>query len=143
MVAHLKSEDKFTMSALDHIEIPVTDGGAAKLFYSRTLSALGMSVVIDVPSQRNKFAGMRCGFGKNGYPCFWIHDQDSPAACVHIAFKADSTEEVNESYRLALINGGRDNGPPGIRPRYHDNYYAAYVLDPDGNNIEFVYQSVD
>lgn len=140
MVAHLKLKVEFTMSVLDHIEIPVADGASAKLFYSRTLSALGMSIVIDVPSHRTKFGGMRCGFGINGYPCFWIHDQDSHTACIHIAFKADSIEQVDELYRLALINGGSDNGPPGIRDHYHDDYYAAYVFDPDRNNIEFVYQ---
>lgn len=131
------------MSILDHIEIPVANGRIAKQFYSRTLSVLGMSVVIDIPPLHNKFGGMRCGFGKNGYPCFWIHDHDSKTACVHIAFKADTNEQVSELYELAIVNGGIDNGPPGVRHHYHGGYYAAYVLDPDGNNIEFVCQSRD
>ncbi|QJR81688.1 VOC family protein [Alteromonas pelagimontana] len=128
------------MSLLDHIEIPVADGPSVKAFYEHTLKGLGMSVVVDIPPEHNKHGGMRCGFGVDDYPCFWIHDNAETKASLHIAFTAKSHEQVNELFRLALESGGKDNGLPGIRQHYHNNYYAAYVLDPEGNNIEFVCQ---
>lgn len=129
------------MNLIDHIEIPVATGKLAKEFYTATLGVLGMSVVIDIPPERNKHKGTRCGFGVNNYPYFWIHDNDNAQAPIHIAFKTDSHQQVDAAYALALKHGGTDNGPPGIRTQYHDNYYAAFVLDPDGNNVEFVCQN--
>jgi predicted lactoylglutathione lyase len=71
-------------------------------------------------------------------PDFWIHQGPPQMPRIHIAFAADSHEQVDAFYRAAIAAGGRDNGPPGPRPHYHPNYYGAFVLDPDGHNIEAV-----
>lgn len=127
------------MSLIDHIEIPVADGASARAFYTATLGVLGMSMVIDIPA--NERHNMRCGFGVNGYPCFWIHDNKASNTALHIAFRAETHQQVDAMYALALQFGGASNGEPGIRHHYHDHYYAAYVFDLDGNNVEFVCQS--
>jgi predicted lactoylglutathione lyase len=78
------------------------------------------------------------GFGVAPRPFFWIGDHGSPCTGVHVAFTAESRAQVVQFHAAALQAGGRDNGNPGLRPHYHDNYYGAFVLDPDGNNIEAV-----
>ena len=78
------------------------------------------------------------GFGAGQKPFFWIGDGESPSGPLHVAFTAGSRAAVDAFYAAALRAGGKDNGPPGLRPHYHANYYGAFVLDPDGHNIEAV-----
>ena len=81
-------------------------------------------------------AGAHAGFGKDNKAFFWIGGGAKPKGGTHVAFTAAARVDVDSFYRSALAAGGRDNGPPGPRPHYHPNYYGAFVLDPDGNNIE-------
>ncbi len=122
---------------LDHTGIPVTDFKRSKAFYERALSPLSIAVVMEVTAEEAG-GSAHAGFGTDGKPFFWIGDDPRPAGPVHIAFAAKSRAEVDAFHRAALDAGGKDNGAPGLRPHYHSNYYGAFILDPDGNNIEAV-----
>jgi catechol 2,3-dioxygenase-like lactoylglutathione lyase family enzyme len=114
---------------IDHIGIHVSDGKRSKAFYVQALATLGYEIVMEWEEA--------CGFGVAGKPDFWI----SPGPLnpvLHVAFRANDRATVNAFYEAALRAGGRDNGAPGIRQHYHANYYGAFVLDPDGYNIEAV-----
>jgi catechol 2,3-dioxygenase-like lactoylglutathione lyase family enzyme len=120
---------------LDHIGIAVSDLKRAHGFYDRALAPLGLTRVMDFSTPD--------GQGTTGYgdtrPFFWVAAGGGPAqGHPHIAFAAASRALVDEFYRAALAAGGRDNGAPGLRPHYHANYYGAFVLDPDGHNVEAV-----
>ena len=115
---------------IDHIGVPISDFQKSKAFYSRALAPLGIVSVMEMESW--------AGFGKNGRPEFWFGTEESPPQPIHIAFTADNREQVRQFHAAALAAGGQDNGPPGIREHYHPNYYAAFVYDPDGHNIEAV-----
>jgi catechol 2,3-dioxygenase-like lactoylglutathione lyase family enzyme len=114
---------------LDHIGIGVSDYDKSRQFYIHVLSALEIGVVLEVTAEQTG-SEPGCGFGSNGKPYFWIGP--GPVARAHVAFTVDSF------YKMALAAGGRDNGPPGVRAHYHANYYGAFILDPDGHNIEAV-----
>jgi catechol 2,3-dioxygenase-like lactoylglutathione lyase family enzyme len=127
----------FLMPILDHIGINVTDSPRSKEFYARALAPLGISLVMEF--------GSACGFGKNGKPELWIGsgktsfqtpEQIAIITPVHVCLIAKDRSEVDAFYAAAIAAGGRDNGKPGLRPEYHANYYGAFVLDPDGHNIE-------
>ncbi len=119
---------------LDHITIRVGDIDTATIFYSAVLNPLGYDLTFD-----QNFDGIRViGFGKNGKMDTWFTDDKPVSGPVHIAWRANSKEEVDGFYKAALAAGGKDNGAPSFRPEYHENYYAAFVLDPDGNNLEAV-----
>ncbi|HEY0265747.1 MAG TPA: VOC family protein [Rhizomicrobium sp.] len=120
---------------LDHIGIGVTDFGRAKQFYIHALAPLGVEVVMEVTAEQTGDHPV-CGLGEGGKPYFWIGV--GPVARVHVAFTAKTRADVDSFYKSALAAGGRDNGPPGLRPHYHANFYGAFVLDPDGHNIEAV-----
>ena len=117
---------------IDHVTLQVSDLAKSKLFYEKAFAALGY----------------RVAFGEPGI--FWAFDIDdglfeimqakstSPLTRVHVALRVKSRTDVDEFHRAALAAGGRDNGAPGIRAHYHPNYYGAFVLDPDGHNIEAV-----
>lgn len=128
------------MSILDHVEFAVRDAEISQCFYEQALAPLGFTRIISVRPEQTRSGGTRHGFGMEGYPRLWIHDNELPGEGVHIAFTAAKRSIVDEFYRAALAAGGRDNGAPGIRTHYHDNYYAAYILDPDGVNVEVVCQ---
>ncbi|HFX0594336.1 TPA: VOC family protein [Pseudomonas aeruginosa] len=128
------------MTVLDHIEFAVRDAEASRRFYEHALAPLDIVRVITVGPERTRTGGTRHGFGKDGYPCIWIHDNAAPGTGTHIAFAAEDRSIVDAFYQAALNAGGTDNGPPGVRTRYHAHYYAAYVLDPDGVNVEVVCQ---
>jgi catechol 2,3-dioxygenase-like lactoylglutathione lyase family enzyme len=115
---------------LDHVVIRVSDFEQSKRFYAEALSPLGYELLRE-PSVS------AAGFGRQGKPEFWIvqGDRGQPA---HIAFAADDRARVDAFHEEALAAGGRNNGGPGLRPKYHPSYYGAYVFDPDGNNIEAV-----
>jgi catechol 2,3-dioxygenase-like lactoylglutathione lyase family enzyme len=116
---------------LDHVILNVSDYGAERAFYERALEPLGMGVVMEVP-------GHGCGFGSEGKPWFWVADRQPPCAPVHVAFAAPDRATVDRFHEAALAAGGEDNGGAGVREQYHPNYYGAFVLDPEGNNIEAV-----
>jgi catechol 2,3-dioxygenase-like lactoylglutathione lyase family enzyme len=118
---------------IDHIGVGVRDFEESVEFYTRALAPLGFERVAYVDAD-NRAAG----FGVHGRDEFWIHEGRPVGRC-HIAFDADSHEAVDAFHAAALEVGGRDNGAPGLRPVYSDTYYAGYVLDPNGNNIEAVF----
>jgi catechol 2,3-dioxygenase-like lactoylglutathione lyase family enzyme len=113
----------------DHVEIPTADIALAKAFYRYVLAELGYDEITD--------HGAWCGFGRDGSVPFAVFSAESVARN-HLAFAASDRAAVDRFYRAALSAGGRDNGAPGLRPDYSPTYYAAFVLDPDGNNVEAV-----
>lgn len=122
---------------LDHIGFAVAEIGRSKRFYEAALKPLGLGVVMEVTAEESGgYAG--AGFGAPGRPFFWIGTGAQPKGGMHVAFTAADRAAVDDFYRAAMAAGGRDNGPPGLRPHYHPNYYGAFALDPDGNNIEAV-----
>ncbi|KAH7029897.1 uncharacterized protein B0I36DRAFT_350693 [Microdochium trichocladiopsis] len=125
---------------IDHIEIPVTDVEATLDFYKTALKPLGISCVISVPPERSAKSHPRHGLGQDGYPSLWLRGGRTSKDPLHIAFGASERSTVDAFYAAAMAAGGRDNGPPGVRTRYHPTYYAAYVMDPDDNNVEVVCQ---
>jgi catechol 2,3-dioxygenase-like lactoylglutathione lyase family enzyme len=118
---------------IDHIGVGVRDYEESRAFYARALAPLGIELVAEVDAD-NRAAG----FGREGRDDFWIHE-GRPLGRMHVAFNAVSSEQVDGFHSEAVAAGGRDNGAPGVRPEYSDTYYAAYVLDPNGNNIEAVF----
>ena len=123
---------------LDHIGIPVTDIKRSKAFYDAALSPVGISMIMEVPGSVTESGGAACGYGKDGKPFFWLGESTAAAKGLHVAFAVDSRQRVDKFHKAALAAGGKDNGAPGLRPHYHENYYGAFVLDPDGHNMEVV-----
>ena len=124
---------------INHAGIPVTDVQRSKRFYEAALAPLGIKVTMTIAPDKTESGGTAIGFGDEKVPgFFWIGDNERVGEGVHIAFTAGSRAEVDEFYQAAMAAGGRDNGPPGLRPHYAPNYYAAFVFDPDGANIEAV-----
>lgn len=123
---------------LDHIGLNVADYKTSKAFYDKALAPLGYGMVMEVtPEQTGGGAG--AGYGANGKPSFWLQALGGPPhARVHVAFGAKDRASVDAFYKAAMAAGATDNGPPGLRPLYHPNYYGAFVFDPDGNNVEAV-----
>jgi catechol 2,3-dioxygenase-like lactoylglutathione lyase family enzyme len=115
---------------LDHVGIRVSDFEQSKRFFTEAISPLGYELIME-PSVST------AGFGRRGKPDFWIGQGDRGQP-IHIAFAASDRASVDAFHEEALAAGGRDNGGPGLRPEYHQSYYAAFVFDPDGNNIEAV-----
>ena len=124
---------------IDHIGMSVRDIARATEFYRKALAPLGIGVVMEVSAEDTE-SGALVGFGANWKPFFWIGEGFHPAGDqhIHVAFTAPSREAVEAFYAAAIAAGGKDNVPPGLRPHYHENYYGAFVLDADGNNIEAV-----
>ncbi|MCG3268760.1 VOC family protein [Yoonia sp. I 8.24] len=121
---------------IDHSGISVSNFDLAAAFYERALAPLGASLLYMVPSEHTD--GVKVGgFGKDR-PRFWLSEGAAQTPPLHFAFTAETRAEVDAFYAAAIAAGGKDNGKPGLRPHYHDNYYGAFVLDPDGNNIEAV-----
>ena len=118
---------------LDHLGIDVSDYDRSKAFYTAALKPLGLEVLMEpVPNA--------CGFGdpEIRMPFFWVYDRTNVNEGVHIAFSAPDRATVDTFHAAALEAGAQDNGGPGVREIYHPNYYGAFVLDPDGNNVEAV-----
>ncbi len=117
---------------LDHVGFAVRDYSRSKRFYEKALAPLGLALMIE-PS------GQAAGFGVGRRPSLWLEAQGEPVqGRLHIALQAASREQVDAFYATAITAGGTDNGRPGMREIYHPDYYGAYILDPDGNNIEAV-----
>jgi catechol 2,3-dioxygenase-like lactoylglutathione lyase family enzyme len=121
---------------IDHVGFPVSDYARAKAFYEKALAPLGYTLIMEV--QQNEQGAKAAGFGANGKPDFWIGGEGGLNRAMHIAIAARDRAAVDAFYRAAMAAGARDNGAPGLRPHYHANYYGAFVLDPDGHNIEAV-----
>jgi catechol 2,3-dioxygenase-like lactoylglutathione lyase family enzyme len=122
---------------IDHIGLSVADYQRSKAFYERALAPLGYVVRMEAIAEGDSSA---CGFGlaPEGTPDFWIAAEGNAQPPVHIAFVAPDRNAVDAFHAAALAAGGKDNGAPGVRERYHPNYYAAFVFDLDGHNIEAV-----
>ena len=115
---------------LDHISIGVSNLEASKAFYLKALAPLDVVVVRELPGS--------AGIGRRGFPTFWLSATDREPAPLHLAFRAETREQVDAFYRAALEAGARDNGAPGLRQHYHPDYYGAFVIGPDGHNVEVV-----
>jgi catechol 2,3-dioxygenase-like lactoylglutathione lyase family enzyme len=121
---------------LDHMTIRVRDMERARAFYAAALAPLGFGIVADYGGD----AGI--AFGPPGQDDFAIApagEGAAPSGPIHLAFHATDQAAVNDFHVFGMSAGGRDNGSPGLRPQYHDAYYAAYLIDPDGNNVEAVH----
>jgi catechol 2,3-dioxygenase-like lactoylglutathione lyase family enzyme len=122
---------------IDHLGIPVRNHAQSKAFYLAALAPLGISVVMEVSKELTGAPSDHTGLGTTGKPFFWISEGPQTAP-LHLCFTAQSRSQVDEFYRAALAAGAKDNGPPGIRAHYHPNYYGAFVIDPNGVNLETV-----
>ena len=116
---------------IDHVTIGVSNLEQSKAFYDETLKSIGIERLY---AEGDSFVG----YGVNKTAFFWIGLKTSGVTGVHIAFTVDTRAAVDRFYASGLYAGGRDNGSPGLRPRYHTSYYGAFVFDPDGHNIEAV-----
>ena len=123
---------------IDHVGFPVSDYTRSKAFYEKALAPLGYLAIMEV--QQNEHDAKACGFGfgPSGKPDFWIGGEGGLDKPVHVAIAAKNRAAVDAFYQAAIAAGGKANGAPGLRPHYHANYYGAFVLDPDGHNIEAV-----
>lgn len=116
--------------SLDHIGLNVSDFAKSRAFFVQALAPLGMGIV--------KEGDGWAMIGRQGHGEFWFGAFGAPPGPVHIAFGAGDHEQVRRFHAAALAAGGKDNGGPGLRPQYHADYYAAFVIGPDGHNIEAV-----
>ena len=123
---------------IDQVGFAVADAERSRTFYEQALAPLGLRLEISIPAEENGSGGAAHGFGTEGDPFFWIGDNERVGEGTHVAFRTDSRAQVDAFYEAAIAAGARDNGPPGPRPKYGPNYYAAFVFDPDGANIEAV-----
>lgn len=114
----------------DHLGIGVTNLAESKAFFLKALQPLGVAIAMEGP--------YGVGMGQNNKPSLWLSESREHPARLHIAFAAENRRKVDEFYQAALAAGGKDNGPPGLRPHYHEHYYGAFVIGPDGHNIEAV-----
>jgi catechol 2,3-dioxygenase-like lactoylglutathione lyase family enzyme len=115
---------------LDHISLSVTDCAKSQTFYAKALAPLGYKVISEYPGG--------FGIGADGGSTLWAAAGAAQQPIAHLAFRAQDRKQVEAFHRAALAAGGKDNGKPGVRENYAPTYYAAFVLDPDGNNIEAV-----
>ena len=120
------------MACIDHVVLVVADYQRAKAFYVKALAPLGVGILMEF-TEDGRFAG----FGDTE-PFFWIGDKGALSGPTHVAFAAASRAEVDAFHAAAIAAGAVDNGAPGLRPHYHPDYYGAFVIDPDGHNIEAV-----
>lgn len=122
---------------IDHIGLGVSDCEASKAFYLACLKPLGIELVVELEDED------WVGLGRDGKGEFWFGPDDKVQHPMHIAFRADTRAQVDAFYQAALLAGGCCNGAPGVREIYHPDYYGAFVLDPDGHNIEAVCHSAE
>lgn len=122
---------------LDHVGFAVVDIDKSRGFYRAALEPLGLSLLVTLPPEQT---GGRTvlGFGRGEEAFFWIGDGERVGEGTHVAFRATTRAAVDAFHRAALAAGGADHGAPGIREQYGPTYYAAFVLDPDGINVEAV-----
>ena len=121
---------------IDHITFGVSDFARSTAFYDKALAPLGVKRLFTVPHEHTDGVDVT-GYG-DGRPWFCLAEQDATRGKLHVALEAETRAEVDAFYAAAIAAGGRDNGPPGPRPHYGPDYYGAFVLDPDGHNLEAV-----
>jgi catechol 2,3-dioxygenase-like lactoylglutathione lyase family enzyme len=127
---------KESNTMIDHLAIDVSDLQKSGHFYDNALEPLGYKKLMESPQE---FGGrLVLGWRDSTETEFYIAEGSSNKPRLHIAFRSDSREKVDEFYKAALPAGGKDNGKPGLRPEYHAKYYGAFILDPDGHNVEAV-----
>jgi catechol 2,3-dioxygenase-like lactoylglutathione lyase family enzyme len=114
----------------DHVGFGVSNLAESKAFYLKALRPLGVEVAMEGPHG--------VGMGRHKKPALWLFETQERPAHLHLAFTADTRAQVDEFYSAALAAGGTDNGAPGLRPHYHANYYGAFVIGPNGHNVEAV-----
>ncbi|MBI2749679.1 MAG: VOC family protein [Burkholderiales bacterium] len=122
---------------IDHTGVTVSDFIASKAFYEKALAPIGYALIMELPASVTGHTDVT-GFGEPPKPDFWISRGNPNKPPIHVAFRVASRSAVDAFYAAAIAAGGRDNGAPGLRPHYHPHYYGAFVLDPDGHNIEAV-----
>jgi catechol 2,3-dioxygenase-like lactoylglutathione lyase family enzyme len=122
---------------IDHTGVNCSDIKRSKSFYAKALAPLGYKVMMELSAQMTGGTEV-AGLGAEGKTDFWLAEAPPQKPHVHIAFRAKDRKLVDAFYKEALAAGGKDNGAPGPRPHYHANYYGAFVLDPDGHNVEVV-----
>ena len=122
---------------IDHTGISVSDYVHSREFYRQALAPIGYALLLEIPASVTGKTDV-AGFGEAPKPDFWIGKGEPNRPPIHVAFRVAERKLVDTFYRAALAAGGRDNGAPGVRAHYHADYYAAFVLDPDGHNIEVV-----
>jgi catechol 2,3-dioxygenase-like lactoylglutathione lyase family enzyme len=120
---------------IDHLSVVVSDYAKSKAFYLQALAPTGHSQLTELATSTGQESA---GFCHADGSDFWISQGDAINRPIHMAFRVSSRAAVDAFYKAAIAAGGRDNGAPGLRPHYHANYYGAFVLDPDGHNIEAV-----
>lgn len=123
---------------IDHIGIAVSDAGRSRDFYDELLGAVGLQRLMTVPAADNGSGGETHGYGRDDDAFFWIGDNEAVGEGTHVAFRVENRAQVHAFHAAGLRAGGRDNGGPGLRPHYGPSYYAAFILDPDGINMEAV-----
>jgi catechol 2,3-dioxygenase-like lactoylglutathione lyase family enzyme len=123
---------------IDHTGVRVSDFARAKAFYRAALAPIGYQLLLEFPATVTGSGDDVAGFGVPEEADFWIAAGQANEPPLHVAFRVGGRVLVDAFHRAALAAGGRDNGAPGLRPQYHPDYYSAYVLDPDGHNIEVV-----
>jgi catechol 2,3-dioxygenase-like lactoylglutathione lyase family enzyme len=124
-----------TLAMIDHLSVVVSDYARSKMFYTHALAPTGHSRVVEL---RAASGHESTGFCHADGSDLWISQGEPIHPRIHIAFRVPTRAAVDAFYTAAIAAGGRDNGAPGLRPHYHANYYGAFVLDPDGHNIEAV-----
>jgi len=122
---------------IDHTGLSVSNFARSRSFYEQALGPLGYSLIMTLSAAETGGTDV-AGFGVPPKPDFWIASGAPNVPPIHVAFRAESRAAVEAFHKAAIAAGGRDNGPPGLRPHYHPNYFGAFVLDPDGHNIEAV-----
>ena len=128
---------EFRTPLVDHIMLRVKDLATSRSFYEAALEPLGFALQHELPEHR------AVAFGETRKEAdLWLTESDRPTANLRLAFAGRDRESVDRFHAAGLAAGGRDNGGPGLRSEYHENYYGAYLFDPDGNNVEAVYHGV-
>lgn len=122
---------------IDHTGIIASNFEKSKVFYVDALAAIGYQLLAELPASITGHSDV-AGYGEPPKSDFWVSKGTPNNPPVHIAFRVVTRAQVEAFYKAAIAAGGRDNGAPGLRPHYHPNYYSAFVLDPDGHNIEAV-----
>ena len=120
---------------IDHTGLTIANPTKSLAFYDKALAPLGYTKLMEVPKEYTEGKTV-AGYGVAPKADFWVAEGKPNEPRIHVAFRADSRKHVDDFYRAALAAGGKDNGAPGIRAHYHKDYYGAFVLDPDGHNIE-------
>ena len=122
---------------IDHTGVSVSNFEKSKKFYTEALKPIGYQLLLEFPASITGTTNV-AGFGEPPKTDFWIGEGTPNEPRIHVAFRVYKRSLVDAFHQAALAAGGKDHGAPGLRPHYHSNYYGAFVLDPDGHNIEVV-----